>query len=91
MLFLVYLGLITPLYHKIHPVRQFCKNWGVPIPKRYQYFGYLIAIFVVEGLLQAVTDTPRRGELTEFIFSVLVALTLIYPVNGPLFPLRTRD
>ena len=79
--FLLYLAVITPLYHRsIHAGRLF-DSWGIPIPKRYQYLGYVLAIVMVEGLVNAATGAPRRGELTEFIVTILAALNLIYPLN----------
>lgn len=83
LLFLVYLALIKPLYHASAYARRFLDNWGIPIPKRYQYLGYLLVIIVVEGLVNLSSGAPRRGELTEFSVTIVAALNLIYPLNRP--------
>ncbi|MCY3598256.1 MAG: hypothetical protein OXG71_12565, partial [Rhodospirillales bacterium] len=81
LIFLLYLGVIKPLYHRSDRVARLVDGWGIPIPKRYQYLGYLLVIVLVEGLVNGVTGAPRRGELTEFMIPVLAALNLIYPLN----------
>ncbi len=81
LLFVLYLGLIKPLYHASAFARRFLDAWGIPIPKRYQYLGYLLVIVLVEGLVNMAAGAPRRGELTEFSITILAALNLIYPLN----------
>ncbi len=81
LLFLLYLGLIKPLYHTSAAARRFLDNQGIPIPKRYQYISYLLVIIFVEGLVNLTTGAPRRGELTEFAVTILAALNLLYPLN----------
>ncbi|MCY4027264.1 MAG: hypothetical protein OXH75_13255 [Acidobacteria bacterium] len=81
LIFLLYLGVIKPLYHRSDRVARLVDGWGIPIPKRYQYLGYLLVVVLVEGLVNGVTGAPRRGELTEFMIPVLAALNLIYPLN----------
>ena len=81
LLFLLYVFLVKPLWHRSNRAASFFDGWGVPIPKRYHYVGYLLVIVIVEGLLNAVTDAPRRGELTEFMVTVLATLNLVYPLN----------
>lgn len=81
LIFLVYLGVIKPLYHRSDRVAHLVDNWAIPIPKRYQYLGYVLVIVLVEGLVNGVTGAPRRGELTEFMIPVLAALNIIYPLN----------
>lgn len=80
--FLLYLGVLTPLYSRYPRIRSLLDGWGVPVPKKYQIVSYFVAILIVEGFLKSVTDSmPRRGELTEFIVSVIVALNIIFPRN----------
>ena len=82
LVFSLYVFVVTPMYHRFDVVRRLCNGWGIPIPQRYQYLGYLITIVIVEGLLNMATDpAPRRGELTEFMITILAALNLIYPLN----------
>lgn len=84
--FILYLAVLTPLYHRSGRVRALADNCGVPIPKPYQIAGYAVVILAVEGLLNlAPVDVPRRGELTEFAIPVLAALNIIYPFNQAVF------
>ena len=85
LLFLLYVFLVKPLWHRSKRAARFFDSWGVPIPKRYHYIGYLLVVVAVEGLLNAFTDAPRRGELTEFMVTVLATLNLIYPLNRNVF------
>ena len=84
LLFLLYVFVVTPLWHRSSRAARFLDGWGVPIPKRYHYIGYLVVLITVEGLLNAI-DAPRRGELTEFMVTVLATLNLVYPLNRNLF------
>lgn len=80
--FLLYLGVLTPLYSRFPRIRSLLDGWGIPVPKNYQIISYVVAILIVEGFLKSVSDSmPRRGELTEFIVSVIVALNIIFPRN----------
>ena len=84
--FLIYLGLITPLYRSNRKFKALMDDWGVPIPKGYQIASYVAAIIIVEVLLKAATDgLPRRGELTEFIVSIIVALNIAFPRNPEVY------
>ncbi|MCY3878408.1 MAG: hypothetical protein OXF74_04420 [Rhodobacteraceae bacterium] len=85
-LFLFYLLVMTPLYHRSASVRALLDFCGIPMPKRYQIIGYFVIIILVEGLLNIVhSDLQRRGELTEFAVPVLAVLNIIYPLNASVF------
>ena len=90
LIFLLYLGVMTPLYHRSSNVRQLLDSWAVPIPQRYHWMSYLIIIVFVEGLVKAVSGSAdRRGELTEFAVSIIVALNIIFPRNQNVFHPRS--
>lgn len=81
-IFLVYLCIITPLYHRSARHRQIIDSWSIPIPQRYQWISYFVIIIVVEGMLYLLADRlSRRGELTEFAVTMITALNIIYPAN----------
>ncbi|MCY4260904.1 MAG: hypothetical protein OXC91_11640 [Rhodobacteraceae bacterium] len=80
--FLIYLGVITPLWHRSPRARAFLDSWGVPIPKRYQWASYLAIIILVEGVINLLSPgSGKRGELTEFAVPMIVALNIFYPLN----------
>lgn len=81
LVFCLYVFVVTPLYHRVDRARAWLDAWAVPIPQRYQWAGYLTVFLVVEVLVNLASDTPKRGELTEFGMSVLVALTVVFPFN----------
>lgn len=84
-LFLLYLLVLTPLYHRSDRVRVQLDGWCIPIPQRYQWIGYFVVIVMVEGLVQVFSETPKRGELTEFAVSVVAALNVLFPLNRAVF------
>ena len=83
--FLVYLGVLTPLHRKGGKIAAWLDAWAIPIPTRWQWWGYLGLIIGVEGVIHLLSETPRRGELTEFGASLLVMLTVLYPANAAVF------
>ena len=90
LLFLLYVVLVKPLWHRSNRAASFFDSWGVPIPNRYHYIGYLLVLFIVEGLLNELTSPPRRGELTEFMVTVLATLNIIYPFEPEHFRRAAR-
>ncbi len=87
--FLLYLGVLTPLYHRSASIRSLTDAWAIPIPKSYQIVGYVCVIVTVEGLLNILPfEVTRRGELTEFAVPLLVALNVVYPLNYSVFEAR---
>ena len=89
--FLLYLGVLTPLYGRYPRVRSLLDRWGIPVPKNYQIVSYFVAVLIVEGFLKSVTDSmPRRGELTEFIVAVIVALNITFPRNQAAYSTETK-
>ena len=84
--FLLYLGVLTPLYHRSARIRSLVDAWAIPVPKSYQIVGYVCVIVTVEGLLNTMPlEVTRRGELTEFAVPLLVALNVVYPLNHSVF------
>ena len=84
--FLLYLGVLTPFYFRSNSVRSLVDACAVPVPKSYQIAGYVLVIVTVEALLNMMPfEVPRRGELTEFAVPLLVALNVIYPQNFTVF------
>ena len=74
--------MLTPLYVRSTRIRTLLDGWGIPVPKNYQIVSYFVAILIVEGFLKSASDSmPRRGELTEFIVSIIVALNIAFPRN----------
>lgn len=79
--FLLYLAVLTPLYRKKEGVRRFLDRFAFPAPQNYHIIAYVVALIIVEGL----TDSSKRGEMTEFAISFVVFLNLLYPGNRELF------
>lgn len=79
--FLLYLAVLTPLYRRNASVRGFLDRLSFPAPKNYQIIAYVAALIIVEGL----TDSSKRGEMTEFAITFIVFLNLMYPWNRELF------
>ena len=87
--FLLYLGVFVPLYNNSAKIRRLADTWGVPVPQNYQIVGYIAVIVIVEGFLKMATDgLPRRGELTEFMISIIVALNIVYPRNRAIYSME---
>lgn len=80
-LFFLYLCVLTPLHHRVPRIRAWIDAWGVPVPQRYHWVGYVTVFLVVEVLVNLLSDTPKRGELTEFGISALAALNVTFPCN----------
>ena len=82
LVFLLYLGVLTPLWHRVPRARAVIDAWGIPIPRRYQWVAYLVIIGVVEGGVAGLAPSPgKRGELTEFAIPMIVALNILCPLN----------
>lgn len=79
--FLLYLAVLTPLYRKKAGVRRILDRLAFPVPQNYQIIAYIVALIIVEGL----TDSSKRGEMTEFSITFVVFLNLMYPGNKALF------
>ncbi len=79
--FLLYLAVLTPLYRRRAGVRQFLDRLAFPVPQNYHIIAYVVALIIVEGL----TDSSKRGEMTEFAITFIVFLNLMYPGNRALF------
>lgn len=79
--FLLYLAVLTPLYRKKAGVRRFLDRFAFPVPQNYHIIAYVVALIIVEGL----TDSSKRGEMTEFSIVFVVFLNLMYPGNKALF------
>ena len=92
-IFLLYLGVITPLCRRSPRLRAIADSWAVPLTKTYHIVGYLVIIAAVEGLINLKPDEVfRRGELTEFAVPLLVALNIIFPRNQQVFePWKDRS
>ncbi len=82
LIFSFYLLVLTPLYHRSDRVRLFIDAWAIPIPQRYQWIGYLVVVLTVEGVVNVLSETSKRGELTEFSAALIVMLNLLYPYNS---------
>ncbi len=80
-LFLIYLAVLTPLYRRKEGVRRFLDRLAFPVPQNYHIIAYVVALIIVEGL----TDSSKRGEMTEFAITFVVFLNLMYPGNRALF------
>lgn len=80
-LFLLYLAVLTPLYRRKESVRRFLDRLAFPVPQNYHIIAYVVALIIVEGL----TDSSKRGEMTEFAITFVVFLNLMYPGNLALF------
>jgi len=84
--FLLYLAVLTPLYRKKAGVRRFLDRFAFPVPQNYQIIAYIVALVIVEGL----TDSSKRGEMTEFAITFVVFLNLMYPGNKALFARQSQ-
>lgn len=83
--FLIYLGVLTPLYRRGGAVQRWIDRLAIPIPTKRQWWGYIAVVVCVEGIIQLLSETPKRGELTEFSASIVVMLTVLYPANRKVF------
>ena len=81
LILITYLAVLTPLYHKQPTIRRWLDNWAVPIPKGYHIIGYIVIIVMVEVVIKSLSDTGRRGELTEFAGAFWVMLNILFPHN----------
>jgi len=84
--FLLYLAVLTPLYRKKAGVRRFLDRFAFPVPQNYHIIAYIVALVIVEGL----TDSSKRGEMTEFAITFVVFLNLMYPGNKALFARQSQ-
>lgn len=87
LVFFIYLAILTPLYIKKEKVRSFLSMLAFPLPKNYQIISYIVALAVIELLI----DSSKRGEMTEFIISFIVFLNLMYPRNNWLFECNQKE
>lgn len=85
-IFLLYLAVLTPLYRKKAGVRRFLDRLAFPVPQNYQIIAYVLVLLIVEGL----TDSSKRGEMTEFAIVFVVYLNLMYPGNKALFSRQSQ-
>jgi hypothetical protein len=86
--FLIYLALLTPLYRRGGTVKTWIDRFSIPIPTRRQWWGFVAVVIFVEGIIQLLSDTTKRGELTEFGASLVIMLTVLYPANRTVFDPR---
>ena len=82
---LIYLAVLTPLYHRQSAMRDWLDRWAVPIPKAHHVAGYIIILVIVEVIVKSLSDTGRRGEMTEFAGSFWPLLNIAFPHNGENF------
>jgi hypothetical protein len=82
---LIYLAVLTPLYHRQSAMRDWLDRWAVPIPKAHHVAGYIIILVIVEVIVKSLSDTGRRGEMTEFAGSFWALLNIAFPHNGANF------
>lgn len=78
---LVYLFVLTPLYHRNRRVRQLVDDWAIPIPTAYQVVAYLAVVAVVELLI----DSSKRGEMTEFAGAIVFLLNIVFAANRHIY------
>ena len=86
LILLSYLFVVTPLYRKNEKARRFFINFGVPIPQNYHIAAYFVLLVVVEGMM----ESPKRGELTEFVGSFIVFLNLLFPYNKEIYDAKVE-
>jgi hypothetical protein len=82
---LIYLAVLTPLYHRQSAMRDWLDRWAVPIPKAHHVAGYIIILVIVEVIVKSLSDTGRRGEMTEFAGSFWALLNIAFPHNAANF------
>jgi hypothetical protein len=78
---LIYLFVMTPLYHRSPRVRGFIDGWAIPIPAAYQVVAYVAVVAVVELLI----DSSKRGEMTEFAGAIIFMLNVVLPANRHIY------
>jgi hypothetical protein len=78
---LIYLLVLVPLYKRRQGLKDFMDRFAVPIATPYQVISYLIALTVI----QIIMDDSKRGELAEFAGSFLFFLNIAFPYNRELF------
>lgn len=98
--FILYLLVLTPLYWQTRQntaqqgwqmkVCGWIDSWAVPIPKGYQWWSFLLVVVGVEGVVQGLSETGRRGELTEFAAAMVVMLVVVFPYNQGVFELNKK-
>jgi len=81
LMFFIYLAILTPLHRRGGTPAQWIDALAIPIPTRLQWWGFVGIVILVEGVIQLLSDTPKRGELTEFGASITLMLTVLYPSN----------
>ncbi|MDG0969370.1 MAG: hypothetical protein P8O06_05990 [Porticoccaceae bacterium] len=82
---LIHLAVLTPLYHRQSAMRDWLDRWAVPIPKAHHVAGYIIILVIVEVIVRSLSDTGRRGEMTEFAGSFWALLNIAFPHNAANF------
>jgi len=78
---LTYLLVLAPLYNINSKVHKFLDQWGIPMPKNLHIIGYFVILIAVEVIIKELSETGRRGELTEFVTSFWVLLNVTFPKN----------
>jgi hypothetical protein len=79
----IYLVVLPLLYKAKTGVKQFIDNSGVPVPKTYQIFSFLV-VFSISSLLKH----ERNPELLESAAAILFFLIIFSPFNKYIFQKR---
>jgi len=80
-LFLFYLTVFIPLYHKKAAFRNFVDRFAIPVASHYQVAAYVIAIL----LIQVGMESSKKGELLEFTLTHLIFLNFAFAYNRKIF------
>jgi hypothetical protein len=80
-LFLFYLAVFIPLYHKKTAFRSFVDRLAIPVASHYQVAAYVIAIL----LIQVGMESSKKGELLEFTLTHLILLNFAFAYNRKIF------
>jgi hypothetical protein len=78
---MLYLLVLTPLYHRRPAVRRLVDAWAIPIPATHHVVAYLAVVGVVELLV----DSSKRGEMTEFAGALVFMLNVVFAVNRHIY------
>jgi len=87
-LFLVYLGVMTPLYRKGEGAKKMIDKFAIPMPHNHHIMAYLVCAFIVYVLV----DSSKKGELMEFAGSYVFLLNIVFAYNKDIYrPYKRLD
>ncbi len=81
LVFALYLFVMTPLYSRNAGFAALVDRFAIPIPRLHQVLAIIAMLIIVEGL----TASSKRGEMTEFAAPLLMLMIFLFPANRKIF------